>query len=56
MPSGALAYFRISLENFSLRVPFLTFAFPSVFRPELYLDLTWSSLLCSSRRGSWWGS
>jgi hypothetical protein len=39
MPSGALAYFRISPENFSLRVPFLTFAFPSVFRPELYLDL-----------------
>ena len=40
MPSGALAYFGISPENFSLRVPFLTFAFPSVFRPELYLDLT----------------
>ena len=40
MPSGALAYFRISLENFSLRVPFLTFALPSVFRPELYRDLT----------------
>ena len=40
IPSGALAYFRISPENFSLRVPFLTFAFPSVFRPELYLDLT----------------
>ena len=40
MPSGALAYLRISPENFSLRVPFLTFAFPSVFRPELYLDLT----------------
>ena len=40
MPSGALAYFRISLENFRLRVPFLTFALPAVFRPELYLDLT----------------
>jgi hypothetical protein len=40
MPSGALAYFGISPANFSLRVPFLTFALPSVFRPELYLDLT----------------
>ena len=40
MPSGALAYFRISLENFSLGVPFVTFAMPAVFRPELYIDLT----------------
>jgi len=40
MPSGALAYFRISLENFRLGVPFLTFAHPAVFRPDLYRDLT----------------
>jgi hypothetical protein len=40
MPSGALAYFRISWENFSLQAPFLVFARPAVFRPELYRDLT----------------
>jgi len=40
VPSGVLAYFRISLENLSLRAPFLTFARPAVFRPELYRDLT----------------
>jgi hypothetical protein len=40
VPSGALAYFRISLENLSARVPFLTFARPVVFRPELYSDLS----------------
>jgi hypothetical protein len=40
MPSGALAYFRISWENFSLQTPFVKFARPAVFRPELYRDLT----------------
>lgn len=40
VPSGVLAYLRISGENFSLRAPFLLFAHPRVFRPELYRDLT----------------
>lgn len=40
IPSGVLAYFRLSLENFHLRVPFLTFSTPAVFRPELYRELT----------------
>lgn len=52
MPSGALAYFRISLENFRLGVPFLTFARPAVFRPELYRDL--STLLISPLLVSPW--
>lgn len=53
IPSGALAYFRISLENFRLGVPFLAFSNPAVFRPELYRDL--STLLISPLLVSpWW--
>ncbi len=40
IPSGAWAYFRLSLDSFSARVPFITFAHPKVLRPELYRDLT----------------
>ncbi len=40
IPSGAWAYFRLSLDSFSARVPFLRFTRPEVPRPELYRDLT----------------
>ncbi|MDY7228477.1 hypothetical protein [Hyalangium rubrum] len=41
IPSGAWAYFRISLEHFSAQAPFLRFARPLMIpRPELYRDLT----------------
>ncbi|HEX8706415.1 MAG TPA: hypothetical protein VF815_46705 [Myxococcaceae bacterium] len=40
IPSGAWAYFRLSWDFFSTRAPFVTFAHPQVFRPELYRDLT----------------
>jgi len=40
IPSGAWAYFRLSLDSFSAQAPFVTFAHPKVLRPELYRDLT----------------
>jgi hypothetical protein len=40
IPSGAWAYLRLSLDFFSARAPFVTFAHPRVLRPELYHGLT----------------